>query len=437
LHTQCHELIHFDIPWSLIRIEQRNGRIDRYGQKHPPRITTLVLDPSGQRFAGDVRILARLIDKEHEAHTALGDVASLMGKHDVEAEEDAIRRALAAGRDLDEVVRSPQAVASGDDFDALFWRLVSNPPSTQTAASAPSEPATLNSGLYPSAVEFLDEALHAAYIKPGDAPSHEGVSWRHHVNQGVAELVPPADLLARLEVLPQSYLADRRIATKLQLATTQQRGRQQLAAALSDESDSTWPEAHFLGPLHPVLEWASDRALASLGRNQVFAVRGEVDCPTMLVLGTLTNRRGHVVSAAWMTVAFPAPGDHDFAIVQPHESAAAAIAALGWTPRSVNPGAVSDLDLLDALVAPAVREARAQMRTMFAAAEADVSRRVSAWSERLQTWQEQAAKQSQRLDLRERRLTVQQERDLVAAMRPDQQLVRPLLVVVPERWDAR
>ena len=68
LHEQCHELIHYDIPWSLIRIEQRNGRIDRYGQRHPPQITTLLLNPETEAFSGDLRVLSRLIEKEHEAH---------------------------------------------------------------------------------------------------------------------------------------------------------------------------------------------------------------------------------------------------------------------------------------------------------------------------------------------------------------------------------
>ena len=79
--------------------------IDRYGQRHPPQITTLLLDPDTEAFPGDLRVLSRLIAKEHEAHTALGDVASLMGKYDVGQEEEEIRRVLAGQAALDEVVR--------------------------------------------------------------------------------------------------------------------------------------------------------------------------------------------------------------------------------------------------------------------------------------------------------------------------------------------
>ncbi|NCT90973.1 DEAD/DEAH box helicase [Cellulomonas sp. APG4] len=437
LHAQCHELIHFDIPWSLIRIEQRNGRIDRYGQKHPPQITTLLLDPASERFSGDVRVLARLVEKEHEAHTALGDVASLMGTYDVGREEDAIRKVLAGSKDLDDVVRSVEEVAEGDDLTGLFFRLF-DAPAAQSTQPAPASPpgTTAGSGLYPDEVTYLEEALHAAFLDPSAKPGKESVAWRHHQGYGKAELVPPRDLVQRLEVLPQSYLADRKVTELLTLATTPTVGKASLASALSDQSDSSWPEAHYLSPLHPVLEWASDRALAKLGRNEVFAVRGDVESPTVLLLGTLTNRRGQVVAASWLTAEFPDLTSPSFVLISPHESAASALASLGWTGLRSNPGAVSDVDALTALVAPAVERSRAQMRDLFAAAEAEVAQRVEDWTRRLDQWERDADVLFQRSELKQRRVSVEQERELVAAMSPDRQLVRPLLVVVPQEGRA-
>lgn len=429
LHAQCHELVHYDIPWSLIRIEQRNGRIDRYGQKHPPRIAALLLDPSSPRFAGDVRILSSLIKKESEAHTALGDVASLMGRYDVAGEEEAIRAVLAGAQELDDVVRTPDEVAAGDDLAAFLASLGTDDDLDDTA---PDVETVTGSGLYPDDVSYLDEALRVAFIDPQAPPSNSGVSWCHHVNDGIAELIPPKDLVQRLEVLPQTYLHDRKVTEKLTLATTAARGTDRLTAALRNKEGSNWPDAHFLGPLHPVLDWAADQALSTLGRNEVFAVRGYVDAPTVLLLGTLTNRRGQVVAASWLTVEFPMAGDTSFHTVTPHASAAEALAAVGWNQTLSNVGAVAGAADLTALIAPAVEGAAQQMTTTFAAAETDVAQRVAAWSQRLDRWDDDASALIQRKDLAQHRVSVQKERELVAAMNPDRQLVRPLLVVVEE-----
>lgn len=35
LQNHCWQLIHYEIPWNPNRMEQRNGRVDRHGQKHP------------------------------------------------------------------------------------------------------------------------------------------------------------------------------------------------------------------------------------------------------------------------------------------------------------------------------------------------------------------------------------------------------------------
>ena len=489
LHAQCHELIHYDIPWSLIRIEQRNGRIDRYGQSVSPQITTLLLSPSDPRFSGDVRVLTRLMEKEDQAHRALGDAASLMGLYSGEKEEAAIREALAAGKDIDEVVPDANDALTLDPMAALFAKLTgtaeaksddadapvgadgSRDPASPAAAnpSAPGDPADpvdsadvatpaapaqpaaplATSTLYETQLDYLRQALTELYERPEEAEQRQtgggGVSWREHGTQHVVEMVPPAGLRHRLSVLPQSYLRERRVQEHLKLATTQTKGARLLTEALSDSSDSSWPEAHYLGPLHPVLDWAGDRVLAKLGRSSVFAVRGDVDSPTVLLLGTLTNQAGRTVSMVCVSNAFPyldlaaAQSELDAGrpveavpIGQVHDSPTAMFEAVGISRQLRNSGPVTQTSLLEALIPPAVDTAKDHMRLTLDAAEEQATARVEAWAERANAWDDEAGRLIQNRHLREQRITVAQERELRKQHRPAHTLVRPLLVVVPQ-----
>ncbi|MBI3800828.1 MAG: SWF/SNF helicase family protein [Deltaproteobacteria bacterium] len=58
LHDRCHHLIHLELPFNPNRLEQRNGRIDRYGQQYDPIVRYLFL-----RGTFEERILLRLIAK--------------------------------------------------------------------------------------------------------------------------------------------------------------------------------------------------------------------------------------------------------------------------------------------------------------------------------------------------------------------------------------
>ena len=421
LHLQCHELIHFDVPWSLIRIEQRNGRVDRYGQKHRPRITTLLLDPQGTEFAGDIRVLQRLMEREHEAHQALGDVSSLMGKYDTDAEEDAIRRVLARQQSFEDVVSDVEEVTHSNSFGGFFERIVA-----ASNAQKASPPKFEGHGVFPNDVTFLRDALSEVFKTP-HLPPGNGVSWKDHAQHQLAELEPPRDLVARLGVLPQSYLAERRVTDKLLLATTTQRGKQDLDSARSATSKSLWPESHFLAPLHPVLEWISDRALASLSRNAVFAVRGEDDTTQLLVHGSLTNRRGQVVAAAFIVVTFPDASNPALHLSTVADGIGHALDLLRIRPT--NTGAVQHADRFEALIPSAIHAANGVVEQLVTAARDETVARVESWKQRASAWEDEADALVQRSALRDRRAEVAKEQELADALLPQQILIRPLLVV--------
>ena len=414
------------------RIEQRNGRIDRYGQKHPPVISSLILEPSDPEFSGDLRVLSRLLERENQAHETLGDVASLMGKHSVTEEENAIRDVLAKGADLDDAVRTAAEVAAGEDLDAFFAEF------DAVEATATPLPASPRQSLYADDLTFLDEALHAAFHdKPHAKPERGGIGWTVSAPHGIAELSPPRDLRQRFAQLPQSYLQRGRVLERLKLATNPAVGTAQLRLAREGKgiNNTTWPEAHYLGPLHPVLDWASDRALTALGRNQVFAIRGDVDAPTVLLMGTLSNKRGQLISRVFSTAVFPNPANPDFCMVEALEDIAFLTTQTGLKPGAANPGPIAEPESYQALIPIAVEHARREMRWVLDAQEAATTERLTRWRERAQRWHDDA----EHLDLRgAQRSTVSKlgqrindEQRLADLLAPTQQLVRPLLVIVP------
>ena len=117
LHFFCNHLVHFDIPWSLITLEQRNGRIDRYGQDRTPHIVYLVTRAKTEGVRDDLRILDRLIEKEEAAYKNIGDAATILKLYDAKQEEDHVEAGLSAGQ-------SPEQILPDEPEDQGFLDLL-------------------------------------------------------------------------------------------------------------------------------------------------------------------------------------------------------------------------------------------------------------------------------------------------------------------------
>lgn len=133
LHRQCHQLVHYDVPWSLIRIEQRNGRIDRYGQAHQPQFRALILTSKVEGAKDDTLVSERLLEREDQAYRALGTAEAVSGLYRAEAEEKSLIQDLLRGKTVDESLDARQSGADTDaavmdDFLADFFGSVGEHP---------------------------------------------------------------------------------------------------------------------------------------------------------------------------------------------------------------------------------------------------------------------------------------------------------------------
>ncbi|NPV45157.1 MAG: DUF3883 domain-containing protein [Firmicutes bacterium] len=99
----CHLMINYDIPWNPTRLEQRMGRIHRYGQQKEVFVINLVSEDTREG-----KVLKRLFDKLEEIKNALGHdkVFDCLGEvlHDKNLAQ-LLMEAAANSRNIDEIIK--------------------------------------------------------------------------------------------------------------------------------------------------------------------------------------------------------------------------------------------------------------------------------------------------------------------------------------------
>lgn len=454
LHAQCHHLVHYDIPWSLIRIQQRNGRIDRYGQRQRPEITSLLLDPKDKNSIGELHVLTRLVEREFEANKYLGDVAPLMGKYNTKAEEDEIREVLANQRDFESTVRSAKEIvlaarsaneegssesngSGGKGVTNLLFNILQgknrdgvNPAATHATAAAGNE--LSRRSVYTDEISYLRDALSEAFLNQEHAPiSRGGVEFKDFDN-GIVALCPPNDLQRRFDFLPQDYVKYRKIKDRLQLAITKNMGNRSLEEAREGDSAKSWPAAHYLGPLHPVTEWAADRALVAMGQQEIPAIEGSVNFPTVLVMTTITNKQGRVLTRAFTAVQkIPGIRDLDSMPFLQVPDVFEWLKTNGLDSNSINRGSLEIPKDIRSVVSAAVNTASVNIGNIVETQNSIAQKRLEKWQARHNAWEDKGSLQSP-LFRSKNKTQIQKEQELLTSLVPDRSLVRPLLVVLPQ-----
>ncbi len=113
------------------------------------------------------------------------------------------------------------------------------------------------------------------------------------------------DLRRRLRKLPGEVVPDDGV-----LVLTPDRDRIQEEIKLARREELAWPKLSYLWPLHPVVDWCNDKAVAPLGRLEapvISLIDGLApDEAVVLVSTLLPNRRSQPLLQEWYAVRFTA-----------------------------------------------------------------------------------------------------------------------------------
>ena len=396
LHFLCYRLIHYDMPWSLMVFQQRNGRIDRFGQHQTPEIVYLISSSHSETIAGDQRILEVLREKDEQAYKNIGDPSIFASKYSVKEEENLTENAIAVSEEAAEFGRKLTHKSNeGEDLLELFLG------KGEGGEDSSSTPATNGSGQAPlfdmsapppEPLSMFHDDL--SYCKVGLEmlrKEHQGLNFDVDLDLGSLTLDAPGDLQRRYtssfprEVWPQDW--------RFELTTDQETMRTAISDSRRNEQD--WPRKHYLWRQNPVVEWLDDRMMAAFGRHEapvLTGVPGLRDGEVAFAFsGVVPNRKSHPTVCVWGAVLFRGSTFHDCVSLE------SLLGSTGLNQRQVpNRNLDQDLRQLRGLLVEAVTQARAWVARERAGFENLNKPRRSAMLQELQALRQRQLQHAQR-----------------------------------------
>ena len=289
LHYLSHRMIHFDIPWSLMVFQQRNGRIDRYGQKKRPDIRYMLIESDNKQIKGDMRIIEILVTKEEQALKNIGDPALLLGKFSIEDEELVVADAIENGSD--ETAFSDTLDAGEDEFDP-FEALMAAAGETEEVEK---ESDVVTDDTLFSDIDYLSKALSYLNQKENlpvqklQTVSGLDIKITDDMRRRLSALVPE-------EAIPEGDTL--RVSDDKKFCMDMMRESMQ-----NNMAETAWPKTQYLWPLHPILSWVNDKAGLLYGRGEapIMGIPGMLDEGELIfvVTGSIPNLKSTPLVDEW------------------------------------------------------------------------------------------------------------------------------------------
>jgi len=178
----CDTLFNYDLPWNPMKVEQRIGRIDRFGQESDRvRIYNLIIEDSIES-----RILYRLYERIEIFKHSIGDIEAILGEQIRELTQAVFSKHLTPEEEVHQVEQASRNIMRKkqdmEEFEQKKMQFLG-----QEAIFSTIVEKTIESGRYVSAAEM--QALVSNYIKENFPLSHlvsngpDDASYTLHANE--------------------------------------------------------------------------------------------------------------------------------------------------------------------------------------------------------------------------------------------------------------